>query len=354
MELLEKVKSAQDNSERRKLAHEVVKLFLHSNGRATNEQVGVFGEVLCRLLSEMAQSVQVELANQVCDSCGSPLDLVKALAFADDVEVAEPVLQRSKQLEDADLIEVANKASTEHRLAISKREHLTASITDNLIKFEEGVVMQSVAENGTAAISSDGFSTLARNSETDERIMRALVTREDLPEETAQHILDHVDEDGKAILDQLVRSDSTLLHRLIKKSKRLTEEGKTDDDPDRIETVALIQQIEGGHRSLEQAIRLLAEQSRLKSIATMMAWAANLPEDEVNKGIVNLKGDFLALIAGALELSFDVYSLIDRLRTSQLRIPSNDPNKIFDQYDQLDPDHARVTLRMVNVIVKVG
>ncbi len=218
MELLEKVKSAQDNSERRKLAHEVVKLFLHSNGRASDEQVGVFGEVLCRLLSEMAQSVQVELANQVCDSCGSPLDLVKALAFAEDVEVAQPVLQRSEQLEDSDLVEVANKASTEHRLAISKREHLSEKVTDNLIKFEEGVVMESVAQNETANISSVGFSTLARNSETDERILRALIIREDLPVETAQHILDHVDEDGRAILDQLVSSDSSLLHRLVKKN----------------------------------------------------------------------------------------------------------------------------------------
>ncbi|MCZ4270799.1 DUF2336 domain-containing protein [Maritalea porphyrae] len=353
MELLSKVSSAQDNSERRQLAREVVNLFFHAGQDTTQNQRDAFGDVLCRLLSDMAQSMRIDLANKVSAQSGAPTKLVKALAVS-EAEVAQPVLTRSPQLKDDDLIEVANTATTQHRLAISKREHLPECVTDSLIQFEENIVMQSVAANETARISDNGFSTLARNSGSDEQIMHALINREDLPPKTAQHILSNVDAKGKAVLEKLVISDSTLLKRLINKSKRLSSEGNADENPDRVETLALIQQIEGNYRTLEQTVQLLASQSRLKSIATVLAVVSTLPEDKVNRGIININGDFLALIARALELSFRAYCEIDALRAAQLRIPRVSTEKLHKQYEQLDPDHARSTLRMVNVIVKVS
>ena len=186
MELLSKVSSAQDNSERRQLAREVVNLFFHAGQDTTQNQRDAFGDVLCRLLSDMAQSMRIELANKVSAQNGAPKKLVKALAVS-EAEVAQPVLTRSPQLKVDDLIEVANTATTQHRLAISKREHLPECVTDSLIQFEENIVMQSVAANETARISDNGFSTLARNSGSDEQIMHALINREDLPPQTVRH-----------------------------------------------------------------------------------------------------------------------------------------------------------------------
>lgn len=353
MGLLCEVSTAQDNSKRRQLAREVVKLFFYAGDETTLSQRDAFGDVLCRLLSDMAQSIRIELANKVSEQDGAPVELVKALAVS-EVEVAQSVLTRSRQLNDIDLIEVANTATTQHRLAISKRQHLPESVTDSLIQFEENLVMQSVAANDTASISTKGFSTLARNSSSDEQIMHALINREDLPPTTARHILSNVDDKGRAVLEKLVRSDSTLLKRLINKSKRLSLEGNADENPDRVETLALIQQIEGNYRTLEQVVQLLANQSRLKSIATVLAVVSTLPEDKVNKGIINTNGDFLALLARSLELSFETYCQVDALRAAQLRIPRVSTDRLSKRYEQLEPDHARSTLRMVNVIVKVG
>jgi len=353
MELLNKVSSAQNNNQRRELAHEVVRLFFHAGTTATHEQRDQFGDVLCRLLGDMAQSMRIELSNQICDATEAPTLLIKTLASS-EAEVAQPVLSGSPLLTDTDLIVVANSTTTAHRLAISKRQDLTSSVTDSLIRFEENMVMQSVAANETASISEAGFSTLARNSSSDEQLMHALVKREDLPQKTARHILKNVDENGRAVLEKLVRNDSTLLKRLIKKSKRLAMEGTADESPERLETQALIQQIEGKYRTVEQAIQLLVGQSRLKSIAAIMALNSTLPEEKICRGIINTNGDFLALIARALDLSFELYREVDALRAKHLRIPRAAAESLAKQYAALDPDHARSTLRMVNVLVKVS
>ncbi|MFT6657777.1 DUF2336 domain-containing protein [Maritalea sp.] len=353
MELLNKVGTVQSNGERRKLAHEVVNLFLHTQGSTSQGQRNVFGDVLCRLLNDMAHSMQIELSNKVCATTTAPPKLVRALAVS-TIDVAEPVLTRSSQLRETDLIEVANSATTDHRLAISKREYLSENVTDSLIKFEEGVVMQAVAANDTANISSGGFSTLAKNSGSDAQIMQALINREDLPPKTAEHILNNVDENGKAVLERLIRNDSSILKRLIAKSKRFSAEGKSVEDPNSVETLALIQQIENDYSALEPALKLLTKQSRLKSIATILAVAAKLPEDGVIKGVVNISGDFLALVARALEISSDVYAEMEALRGQQMQAEPHDPDMLTQRYDNLNPNDARSMLRMVNVIVNVG
>jgi len=353
MELLQKVSSAQDNNERRQLAREVVRLFFYVGSDTSHGQKDAFGDVLCRLLSDMAQSMRIELATNVCDQTNAPTQLIKALAKC-ELEVAEPVLKRSPLLKDEDLVEVANSSSTEHRLAISKRECLTQTVTNSLIQFEEGVVMQSVVANETARISDGGFNTLVRNSESDEKLLQALIVREDLPLQTAQHVLKNVDKNGKAVLEKLVKSDSKLLKRLINKSKRLFLEGNSEELPDRVETLALIQQIQGNYRTLEQTIQMLAEQSRLKSIVTLLSVVSTLPEEKVSKGVINVNGDFLALISRALEISFEVYIAIDALRIALLHLPRTPLSVLERQYHELDPSDARSTLRMVNVIVKVS
>jgi len=353
MELLAKLSSAQDNSERRKLAHEVVKLYFHTGATVSDEQKDAFSEVLCNLLNDLGQDMQLELSNKVSETNDAHSDLVRKLAFS-SAETAAPVLTRSAQLNEEDLIQVANNATIDHRLAISKREFLSENVTDSLIKFEENVVMRSVAENETASISDKGFSTLARNSKNDEKMFAALVGRQDLPEHTAQQILENADEREKIVLEKLVSSGGNLLGRMIKKAEVLVAENSKAGKAHQEKPDALIRQIQSDSGLLEPTLLKLYEQSRLNAIACVFAAISKLGEEEVTKGIVNVDGSFLALISRANDISFELYNNIDKLRTMQLRIPSKNENQLFQQYNDLDPDTARSTMRMVNVISKVG
>jgi Uncharacterised protein conserved in bacteria (DUF2336) len=178
------------SSQRRvKMLRQVTELFLSDADRLNEDLIGVFDEVLLRLIERTESRTLAELSAELAETLTAPRGVVRKLAHHDDAQVATPVLSKSRRLSDADLIEIANTRGQHHLLAVSSRDTLNAALTDALLKRGNARVSLALATNAGAKFSEQGYSALVESAEKDGDLAQRLGLRLDIPAETLRELL---------------------------------------------------------------------------------------------------------------------------------------------------------------------
>jgi uncharacterized protein (DUF2336 family) len=178
---LEDVISNGSAERRAELLLRITSLFIDGAAQYNEDHVGVFDDVLVRLISEIESKTLAELAHRLSPVDNAPIQLMRRLATDDDIAVAGPVLKRSVRLGEADLIEIASRKGPDHLLAISERNHLGEAVTDVLVNRGDREVVRSVANNQGAKFSEASFTALVRKAEGDGVLAERVGLRPDLP-----------------------------------------------------------------------------------------------------------------------------------------------------------------------------
>ena len=114
-ELEEAVKSG--SSERRvETLRQVTNLFLHDAERLSEDQIKVFDDVLCVLISRVESRARAELSQRLAPIDYAPFEVIQHLARDNEIAVAGSVLANSSRLRTSDLVEIA---STRGRITCS-------------------------------------------------------------------------------------------------------------------------------------------------------------------------------------------------------------------------------------------
>src|SRR5262245_5831103 len=145
----------------------ITAFFLSGASRFNEDHVRLFDDVFGCLIAEIEAKARAELAHRLAPVGNAPAEVVRRLAQDDDIAVAGPVLQQSRRLDQADLIDIAETKSQAHLLAISGRPGIAEPVTDVLIRRGNPDVMRTVADNRAARLSEDGFTALVEQAETD-------------------------------------------------------------------------------------------------------------------------------------------------------------------------------------------
>lgn len=159
----------------------ITTLFLDGADRFNEEHVRLFDDVFVRLIEEIETKARAELSQRLAPVGNAPAEIVCRLAKDDDISVAGPVLQRSRQLGERDLIEIAETKSQAHLLAISGRDRIAARVADVLVRRGDRNVAHNVAENDGARLSPVSFDTLIDRAQTDEVLAEKVGRRPDIP-----------------------------------------------------------------------------------------------------------------------------------------------------------------------------
>ena len=154
---LEAALSAGSDARRIEMLSRITDLFVGAAERYSEDQVGVFDDVMARLVSTIEAKARVILAQRLAPIANAPLGVIHILAFDDDIDVAHPVLQHSERLDDLALLANANTKSQRHLFAISQRLRLSETVTDILVRRGDRDVVRSVAKNAGARFSDTGF-----------------------------------------------------------------------------------------------------------------------------------------------------------------------------------------------------
>lgn len=159
----------------------VSNLFVAGSSNYSSDQIAVFGDVLTALATDIETKVRIKLSHQLAKVAHAPANVIKSLAFDDEIAVAEPVLQWSEVLSDADLVTTASTKSQDHLQAISQRRTLSESVTDILVERGNHRVVRSTAKNPGARFSDKGFGKLVARARSDEALQLHVGTRPDIP-----------------------------------------------------------------------------------------------------------------------------------------------------------------------------
>ena len=178
----------------------ITDLFLGTKERLSEEQIDVFDEVLCHLITRMEARALIELSDRLAPINNAPTNAIHTLAVDDEIAIAGPVLTLSDRLTTPDLVEIATAKSQSHLLAISKRSSLNEFLTDVLVARGDFHVITSLVENAGAKLSEKAYADLVDKTEADELLLEKLGLRLDIPIHIFRRLLQRVSEAMRARL----------------------------------------------------------------------------------------------------------------------------------------------------------
>src|SRR5437870_524561 len=127
---IESVVATAPERRRAEMLRRVTDLFIVGSPDFSANEIGLFDEVLGRLIADIESSARAMLAERLAPIANAPRGTLCKLALDDSIDVAGPVLVQSGCLDDATLVEAATRRSQEHLLAISRRHALSEAVTD--------------------------------------------------------------------------------------------------------------------------------------------------------------------------------------------------------------------------------
>ena len=176
----------------------IADLYVRDAERFDGEQIELFDDVLGRFTAAVPTAAKASLADRLAGLARSPPNVTRALALDAQIVVARPMLARSRQLTDQDLIEAAVLRGPEHMAAICERPMVSELVTDVLVTQGDGGVRRAIAANAGARFSPLGKEELLERSREDDALQDLLGARSDLSNDEVRRLVALAKEGARA------------------------------------------------------------------------------------------------------------------------------------------------------------
>jgi len=317
---------------------------LMMTGSFSEDEIWTFGEVITRLASEIEVAARAQLAQRVARFDRAPVNIVHKLAFDDAIEVAGPVLRESKQLEPYALVANVCTKSQTHMLAISKRETLVESVTDELVTRGNQEVVKSVVQNNGARFSDFGFLHMIKRAEGDSILAEQLGLRKDIPRHVFQQLIAKASSDVKKRLEgerpdmaQHIQSSVTDVAGALQ--SKFGPVSRTHFVAKRL--------VAAQHRLgnlNENSISTYARSHRLDEVTIGLSLLCALPGDVIERAVLDKNRETLLILVKALDFSWETTMAILFLGAKDHRITAHDLRDLESEYGRLNIETSRSVL----------
>ena len=313
-------------------------------GSFSEDEIWTFGEVITRLADEIEVAARAQLAQRVARFDRAPVNIVHKLAFDDAIEVAGPVLRESKQLEPYALVANVCTKSQTHMLAISKRETLAESVTDELVTRGNQEVVKSVVQNNGARFSDFGFLHMIKRAEGDSILAEQLGLRKDIPRHVFQQLIAKASRDVKKRLEgerpdmaQHIQSSVTDVAGALQ--SKFGPVSRSHFVAKRL--VAAQHQL--GNLN-ENSISTYARSHRLDEVTIGLSLLCALPSDVIERAVLDKSRETLLILVKALDFSWETTMALLFLGAKDHRITAQDLRDLESEYGRLNIETSRSVL----------
>ncbi len=326
------------------IARRVTDLFVTGAEQFTDEHVSVFAEIMERLIDKIETRTLIELGERLSAVRNAPATVVRRLASNDEVAVAAPVLSRSEQLSDTDLVELAETKSQAHLLAISSRRQLAEAVTDVLVRRGVDEVVHRVTANTGAKFSESGFGMLVDRAESDGALAEKVVQRPDVP----PHLLCKMVVDAtEAVRRRLLTAVHPALRADIQKvidevSGRVAEEVSERPDYANATRQVLLQHPDG--RVTEEHVHGFAVAKKIDETVAALSLASSIPADVVDQLINDTRAEPVLIMSKALGYGWPTARAILQLRGSA-RLSPDAMTEACEEFNRVSPATAQRVLQ---------
>lgn len=325
----------------------ITDLFLHDADRLTEEQIGVFDDVLCLLAEKIEKTALAELGSRLAPVDTAPIRVIKRLARDDEIAVAGPVLAGSRRLITTDLIQIAQTKSQAHLLAISGRTTLDSALTDVLVVRGDRDVVSNLAKNAGANFSETGFSRLVERAEGDDSLGEIVGLRKDIPSNLLQELLRRAtDAVFKKILSLVPPERAQEIERVIAKvGKRIGKNSEHDYSEAEHNVTALA----AAGRLNEMALVKFVQKRQKDELVVALARMSTASIGVVAQLLGGHRNDSILLPCKAAELSWPTVEFILHDRLAGQPAVEQIIGLARKDYAKLTTATAQRTIRFMNI-----
>ncbi len=322
----------------------VTDLFINGAQHYSEDQIGVFDDVMARLVTLIEAKARAKLAHRLAPIANAPSNVIYLLAFDDDIEVARPVLTQSERLGERELLATAAQKSQQHLFAISQRKSLSEAVTDVLVERGDRDVVCSVVKNSGARFSDAGFDALVRRSTDDDALATDVGMRRDIPR---QHFLLLLDKASSTVRARLTAEN---LHGTSSIDGVLAEVvGDIRDDtrkasPDFAAAQAFVEQQNRIRRIGETEIYQYARERKFEETAIALSILCDTPIDVVERALLDPGAEIVLILAKVAGLSATTTKAILLLRAADRGMSTEDLEQALSSFARLHADTAKRVL----------
>jgi uncharacterized protein (DUF2336 family) len=293
--------------------------------------------------------VRAELAERFADHPDAPPALVNDLAL-DVIEVARPLLERSKALQEATLVQSVRRHGGDHARVVAARSDVTEAVADAVVATRDEGALVTLVQNEDVTLSRATMEKLVDHAETCPALHEPLVERAELPPDLLNEMFVVVKERlrQRIIERQETFDQATLDAAFLAAERRLARKGggKPKDYDDAIRYVAA--------KKLRKKLthELLAElliQGEHTKFAVAFADLTGLQFPAAMRAIDNAAIDPIAIACRAANFSREDFVRIAMLRPTKAARKQSDADTLGQIYEALSTQAADRVMRFVKL-----
>jgi hypothetical protein len=319
----------------------VTHLFLHEANQLAAEQVGLFDDVLCRLVEHVETEALAQLSTDLAKVETAPPQVVRRLARHDEIAVCGPVLRDSKLLQTSDLVEIAATRSQAHLLAIGSRSSIEEAVTDVLVERGDIEVARIIAGNGAARFSEPGLRKLVTRAQNEDGLIELVAIRREISPPQLRQLIAKATE---RVRRKLIAAAGPQLRSRIDAVLQGIASGFEGLRASEVRNYSLAEQA-GEHmrhpkapmwRSLQQA----AQDGDLESCVSILAGLANLATFRIQRLLTNDDPGGMLLLCKVLDVPWSAVRLLLLARPARKQGTSLQLDSWCEQYAKINKGTA--------------
>jgi hypothetical protein len=318
-ELEDAIASVSDEK-RVSMLRRVTDLFTYGAEQLSDEQIALFDDVIGRLVEDMEAKARAELSRRLAPIDNAPVQVVRTLARANEIDVAKPILTESTRLNEQDLVETAKLGGQDHLLAISKRQKLSESVTDVLVNRGD-------VQNYGARFSNAGLGALVEKSVGDDLLGESIGFRSDVP---PQHLRTLLLKASEKVMKRLATAGTGtnphLQQVLADIAAEMQEKAEAPTEPSAKKSGTLD----------DRAVHDLARVGKLNETAAALSTMTRLPINDVKRAMQASDTAMIVMIARAAGLSWSTAKAILLMPTSRHSPAPQDLYKTEKHFERMN------------------
>jgi uncharacterized protein (DUF2336 family) len=322
----------------------ITDLFLNGAELYSEEQVGVFDDVMARLVNAIETQARAKLAHRLAPIANAPSNVIHMLAFDDDIEVARPVLTQSERLDDRDLLVSAGTKSQEHLYAIAQRRSLSEAVTDVLVERGDREVVHSVVRNIGARFSDAGFRMLVKRSTDDDALATEVGLRSDIPRPHFLLLLEKASTEVRARLSAENPQAGSAIEGVVAEVVGGIRTEARNASPDFAAAQAAVERQNRIRRIGEAEIYQYARDRKFEETAIALSIMCDTPIDVVERALLDPGAEIILILAKVAGLSSSTTKAVLLLRAADRGLSAKDLDQALSSFNRLQPDTARRVL----------
>ncbi len=327
----------------------VTSLFLDESDQLSEQQIGVFDDVLVHLIRRIETRALVQLSSALAPVDNAPINVVRNLSQHDEITIAGPILTKSSRLSDQDLIDIARSKGQRHLMAISDRASLSEAVTDVLVDRGDAQVHYALARNTGAHFSESGFSILVKKSESDEKLTEKLGLRLDIPLQLLRQLLARATDlvRSKLLAAATPENQERIQKALASISNEVGWEAVGSRDLTRADSVVF--ELNRLGKLSETVLVDFVKDRRYEEMVATLALFCGVKSDLIERLLINVRHDGLIVACKAAKLTWPTVSLILQVRFAHHLITQQELDQARYAFLGLSQSAAQRSMRFMQV-----